>query len=161
MHLHSRFIAYVLTCSLLLHLGCASAPSASDSEVQAVLDVVLASLEARPTLGIASATSPRPLVIVLTARTSPSLRRASQALRPVVAEVDLAGLDQRSLPAGHLQPETLEVHGNSAVFSGLLGPVPASGTVGASSACGTHHEIRLSRQPAGIWQIVSSSVSLC
>jgi len=89
------------------------------------------------------------------------LRQASQALRPTVADVDLTGLDQFSLPAGHLQPEMLEVDDGTAVFRGLLGPVPAPGTVGASSACGQHHEIRLSRQPDGSWRIASASVHLC
>ena len=161
MHLRSSLIAYVLTGSLLGPLGCASSASVSEREAQAVLGAVLASLEARPTRGTASATSPRPLVLVLTSSTPPHLRHASQALRPTVADVDLTGLEQFSLPAGHLQPEVLDVHGETAVFRGVVGPVPAPGTLGASSACGQHHEIRLSRQPDGSWRIASASVNVC
>ena len=161
MNLRYPLIAYVLTCSLLGPFGCASAASVSGREAEAVLGVVLAFLEARPVRGTASATAPRPFVLVLTSSTPPPLRQASQALRPTVADIDLTGLEQFSLPAGHLQPEALEVHGATAVFRGLLGPVPAPGTLGASSACGQHHEIRLSRQPDGSWRIASASVNVC
>jgi hypothetical protein len=161
MHLRAPLIAYVLTCSLLGPHGCASSASVSEREAQAVLGVVLDSLEARSIRGTASATSPRPLVLVLTSSIPPSLRQASQALRPTVADVDLTGLEKFSLPAGHLQPEVLEIQGDTAVFRGLLGPVPAPGTLGASSACGQHHEIQLSRQSDGSWRIASASVNVC
>lgn len=154
-------VAVLVVALLASALACASGARASDRDVRAALAAALSAIERPSGQGRNSATGRRPLVLVVGSATPPALRHASEALRPIVSDVDLPDLDRFALPPGHLEPQALEIRGDTAVFRGLLGPVPAPGTAGSSPACGHRYTVMLSRDRDGRWRVDGASDELC
>ena len=142
----------------VFHVGCVSVPSlSSQSDMESALNAALSAIEAGKSR--ASSRSTR-FVIVLTGTMPRELRRAAIALRDAANDFDLPDLEKYSLPRGYLQIESLTINGDSAVFKGLLGPVPALGNR-AASGCGQGYEIHLTRDMRGGWVVTRATSKVC
>ena len=150
-----RHLAFLFCGTASLNFACASVPSlSSQSDMESALNTALSAIEGR-----GSPRSPT-VVIVLTRTMPPELRRAATALRDAANDFDLPDLEKYSLPRGYLQIESLTINGDSAVFRGLLGPVPALGNRSASG-CGERFEIHLTRVVRGGWVVTSATEVMC
>jgi hypothetical protein len=149
------------TASLgFLHVACVSVPSLSlESDMESALNAALSAIESRNP-GSRGSSREAPVVIVLTRTMPPELRRAVTALRDAANDFDLPDLEKYSLPRGYLQIEALTINGDSAVFKGLLGPVPALGNP-AWNGCGLRYEIHLTRDLRGGWLVTCATVVMC
>jgi hypothetical protein len=102
-----------------------------------------------------------PLTLVVSSATPETLRQACSALLPTVYDFNLPDTGTFALPSRHLQPQSLVITGATAVFKGLLGPVPLAGTPAGRDACGRTYQLRLLRQSDGSWRCIEESVEVC
>ena len=102
-----------------------------------------------------------PLTFVVSSATPEALRQACSALLPTVYDYNLPDTDTVALPSRHLQPHSLVITGDTAVFMGVLGPVPLAGTPAGRDACGRTYQLRLLRHSDGSWRCIDESVEVC
>ena len=156
-----RFPSLLLAAAVLSSLSCASTPHPSrEAEYQAALAAAVASIETPPSRRGLDTPS-RAVTLVVSSQVPPELRRACMAVRHTVFDYDLPELDTYTLPPGFLQPLSLVASGDTAVFRGILGPVPLPGTPASRSACGTTFTVRLHRQADGSWSSSGGSAEHC
>ncbi len=157
--------ALVLVLALLTSCVSTSRPRPVP-DVQAALNAALTWLET-PRGPSAQVASRAPLVLVLTPNLSKPLREAALALhRPTVEESELPDRTHFVIPAGYLRLDSLTIQGDSALFLGLAGPVPAPDPVPLIiqprvGGCGSGYEIQLNRNSSGIWVPTRTGIHLC
>ena len=99
------------------------------------------------------------MVVVLRNETRPAARAALARLRRVISLAQLPRVDGYSLPPGYFCLDELEVKGDTAVFRGQVGPVPAPGPE-ITMDCGTTFTIAL-RKSEGKWIVDNVTVMMC
>lgn len=102
----------------------------------------------------------RELVVVLPDDAPPELRSAVAQLRSTKPRSEVAETDAASFPAGHLLLQTLEVNGDSASVSALLGPVPKAKPGEILLDCGTRYSFTMTRA-GGVWKVGAMSIAVC
>ncbi len=162
-HMHSthRSVFTLAGALAFICLGCATTQSRHDiDDSRGALLAAITHIERR--------LSPResdvpgtPLTLVVSSATPEALLQACRALLPTVYDYNLPDTDIFSLPSRHLQPRSLVITGDTAVFIGVLGPVPLAGTPAGRDACGRTYQLRLLRQSDGSWRCVDGSVEVC
>ena len=145
----------------LVCLGCATTLPSRNAD--GYRDALLASVThiERRSSPRASNAAPTPLTLVVSSATPEALRQACSAIRSTVYDYNLPDTDTLSLPSLHLQPQSLVITGDTAVFKGLLGPVPLAGAPASPYACGTTYRLQLLRHADGSWQVTAGSTELC
>jgi hypothetical protein len=130
--------------------ACVSATTASDDgELARVARAGLAEVERGRS----------PVVVVLRKEDRPAARAALARLRKVIPLAQIPKVEGYSLPPGYFCLDELEVKGDTAVFRGQIGPVPAPGSE-ITMDCGTTLTIAL-RKSEGKWIVDSVTIAMC
>lgn len=162
MHVTRRLVLALAGALALADPGCATArPRRAAEDWRAALLAAVTHVERSALSPRSPAGPPAPLTLVVSGATPEALRQACEELRPTVHDHDLPDTGTVSLPAGHLQPQSLVITGDTAVFRGVLGPVPVAGPPAGRGGCGTTYQIRLGRQADGSWRVEGASTELC
>ena len=162
MHCAHRSVIALVGALVFIGTGCTSSQlRLAAADYRAALLAAITHIE-RSTLAPGSpAGPPLPLTLVISNATPEALRQACTTLRPTVYDYNLPDADTVSLPSGHLQPQSLVITGDTAVFKGVLGPVPLAGTPASRRHCGTTFQIRLLRHDDRSWRKVDGSSEHC
>ncbi len=133
--LNTHRLAFALAAALaLVCLGCATTHRRrADDDYRGALLAPVAHID-RGFSPRASDAPRTPITLVVSSATPEALREACSALFPTVYDYDLPDTDTLSLPSRHLQPQSLVITGDAAVFKGVLGPVPLAGTPASRDA---------------------------
>ena len=101
-----------------------------------------------------------PVVVVLRDESRPAVRRAISRLRRVVRPEDVPKVEGYTMPAGYFYLDEIEVKGDTAVFRGQIGPVPAPRPGLLTDNCGTTFAIGLQKSRGG-WVVVNVVTKVC
>ncbi|HEY0594018.1 MAG TPA: hypothetical protein VGF40_19765 [Thermoanaerobaculia bacterium] len=102
----------------------------------------------------------REVVVVLPDDAPPDLRRVVAELRSTRLRREVIETETESFPARHLLLDRLEVHGDRASVSALLGPVPKAKEGEILLACGTRYSFTMRREGSA-WKVGMMSVAIC
>jgi len=161
MHSTHLFVFALTGALAFVGLGCSTTQSGRQADdFRSALLAAITHIEGQSAQR-ASDASRTPLTLVVSSATPEPLRRACRVLRPTVYDYDLPDTNTLSLPSRHLQPQSLLIDGDTAVFKGVLGPVPLPGTPASRYDCGTTYQLRLVRQADGSWRFASGSDEFC
>jgi hypothetical protein len=145
-----RRLFHLRTLAVLSFSACVSATTApDDGELARVARAGLGEVERGRS----------PVVVVLRNESRPAARAVLARLRKVISLAQLPKVEGYSLPRGYFCLDELEVKGDTAVFRGQIGPVPAPGAE-ITMDCGTTFTIAL-RKSEGKWIVDNITILMC
>ena len=101
-----------------------------------------------------------PVVVVMRNESRPAVGRAISHLRRVVRSEEVPKVEGYTMPAGYFYLDELEVKGDTAVFGGQIGLVPAPTPGFMTDNCGTTFAINLHKSN-GRWVVRNVVTKVC